>query len=153
LESQAAAIFEPLHAVPGPAAGRGIVERVTVAVKNVGISIAIEIDHRNPARTPIGICGSPQHLGKKVSLPVVDERPDLLPLLTDEADNVEMSVAVEVDGNGIDGAGQPLQDVGRELPPSQVLEPQRLSLVVAKARDHQIEIAIAVEIARSYVGN
>ena len=84
---------------------------------------------------------------------VVDERPDFLPFLTDHRDDVERAVAVHVGNDGVDGARQRLQLVRLERPSAHVFQPQRLSLVVTKSGDRDIQIAIAVEIARSRVSH
>ena len=91
--------------MPRPAAGRGVVERVTVAVEDVGIAIFIEVDDRDPARTKVRIRRSPEKLGGELPLAVVDKRSDLLPLLADEAHDVGNPVAVDVDDEGVDWTG------------------------------------------------
>src|SRR5712671_5706409 len=96
LELQVAAVLEPLHAVPRAAVGRSVIERVTVAVEDIGISVPIEVDDRDPARAKIRVRGPPDEPGSKLPLPVVDEGPDLLPLLADECHDVGIPVAVEV---------------------------------------------------------
>ena len=58
-----------------------------------------------------------------------------------------MPVSVEVDHDGIDDARWPLNHVLLELPSAFVLEPARFPGIVPEARDSQVEVAVAVEVA------
>ena len=87
---------------------RRVVERVPVAVQEVGEPVAVEIGHGDPARSEIGIGRPPDQLRVEAVAPV--ERPDLFPLLADERDHGRR-VTVHVDDHGIDRSGQSLQHV------------------------------------------
>ena len=141
--------LQPLHAVPGPAVGGRVVERVAVAVQDVGVSVPIEVDEGDPARAVIRVRRAPEQLRPGLH---AGEGPDLLPFLADQGQDVERVVGVEVGDDGVDGAGEPLQDMGLELPSAPVLEPQRLAVVVAEGGDRDVEVAVTVEIAGPRVG-
>ena len=129
-----ALIFEPLHAVPRPAVGRRVVEGVAVAVQEVGVAVAIEIDRREPARSEVGVRRSPHEPRREPAAAGIGEHPDLFPLLADERGDVERAAAVEIGDDHVDRARQLLQYVRGITPLAAILEPQRLPVVVAEAR-------------------
>ena len=152
-ERHPAGVLEPLQAVPTASGGGGVVEGVAVAVDHVGIAVAVEVGQRDPARAEVLVAGAEDSYGREVACAVVHVHVDLFPLLAHERDDVEVAVAVDVGNLRVDRARQLLQQVTFEAPPAEVLEPARLALVVAKQGDRQVEVAVAVEIARPDVGN
>src|SRR4029450_3978265 len=84
---------------------------------------------------------------------VVDESVDLLPLLADERHDVEIAIAVDVADLRVDGPREVLQHVAGKAPAALVLHPPRLALVVTELRHGKVEVAIAVEIAGTDVGD
>ena len=130
--------------------GGGVVERVAVAVQDVGVPVPVEIDEGDPARAEVRVRRAPEQPLPQLG---AGKGPDLLPLLADEGHDVAGPVVVEVGDEGVDGAREPLQDVGLERPAAPVLEPQRLAVVVAEGGHREVEVAVAVEVAGPHVGD
>jgi len=84
--------------LPRPAVRRRVLEGVAVGVQEIGVAVAIQIDHREPAGAEVGVGGSPQEPRREAAAAGIDERPDLLPFLADQRHEIGTAVTVEVGG-------------------------------------------------------
>ncbi len=92
-------------------------------------------------------------LGVNPPRPSFDESPDLLPLLADERDDVRKPIGVERGHDCVDWSRESLQHVLVEFPIACIFQPAGFTIVVAEARDRQVEVPVTVEVACPHVGH
>ena len=157
-EGERALVLEPLDAVVR--LHDGVVERVAVRQQHVEVAVAVEIDQLDARRAPVRMRRRVDDLRREADAraAVVHERDHLLELLREHDDEVHLAVLVEVDRDGMDGAGPRIDQVRREgrvrVVGRAVLEHREVAdLAPAEGRDREIELAVAVEVRGFDVGD
>ena len=158
LEREVALVLQPLHAVIGLGIGL-VVERVAIGEQDVGVLVAIHVDHLHAGRSEHGVRPAVQRGVGETALPLVHEGHDRLVLLRDKAHEVDLAVVVQIDRGKVQRAGDLQYPVRHELAAAQlavtkILQPRQFAHVAAAEDGHaDVEVAVVVDVHRARIGH
>ena len=135
-----------------------IVERIAVREEDVDVAVAVEVDHLDPRRPPVGMGRGVDHLLLEREVPFVDVREYRLVLLREHRHEIHLAVVIQVDGNDVNAAGARIDrvrdEVGLRRIRRAVLQDGDLTRrAPAERGDRQVGLPVAVEVRGFDVGD
>ena len=152
-EREVALVFQPFHAVIRLGIGL-VVERVAIGEQDVGVLVAIHVDHLHAGRSEHGVRPAVQRGVGETALPLVHEGHDRLVLLRDQAHEVDLPIVVQIDRGNVQRAGDLQYPVWHELAAAQVFKPRQFAHVTATEDGHaDVEVAVVVDVQGARIGH
>ena len=125
------------------------IQVVAVRVQDVHIAIFVEIDKLNARRTKRRRCRFEKHALLKSTLSIIEECRDFLMLLGEQCNEIQMTVAIEIDRQDVDRSRLFHNAMILVCPVGPVFQPANLALFDKAVRgDHEINVTVAIKIAR-----